>query len=255
MTPENSRAAFPGPKTSYYGYDRHDFVVDACDCIVVRPHEEATGRPWIWRTEFFDHRPETDLALLARGFHLVNMDVRNTFGCPSAMDHFDVMYELLTRDYGFSPKAVLEGYSRGGLYCYNWGRRDPGRVACIYGDAPVCDFKSWPAGAGSGRQNPPEWEKLLRDYGFASEAEALAYPGNPVDNLEPLAKAGVPLIHVFGDADLDVPWEENTKVIYERYKALGGHMKLIRKLGVAHHPHSLDDPAPIVDFIIEHTVG
>lgn len=247
--------AFPGPKTDYNGYDRYDFVVDGCECLVVCPHMEAPGRPWIWRAEFFDHRPDTDLALLAKGFHLVYMNVGNTFGCPSAMDHFDVMYEVLTQEYGLNPKAVMEGYSRGGLYCYNWARRDPSRVACIYGDAPVCDFKSWPAGRGLGPGNPEEWAKLLGDYGFASEAEALAYPGNPVDNLQPLAAAGIPLIHVFGDADESVPWEENTQVVYERYTALGGHMELIRKPGVAHHPHSLDDPTPIVDFILKYTGG
>jgi len=245
----------PGPKSRYNGYLRHDVVVDGCDCIIVEPHEEAPGRFWIWRAEFFDNWPDADLALLARGFYLVYIDVRNTFGCPSAMDHFDVLYDVLTRQHGFHPRAVLEGFSRGGLYCYNWARRDPRRVACIYGDAPVCDFKSWPAGRGRGHGNPPEWQKLIHDYGFASEEEALAYPGNPVDNLEPLAAARIPLIHVFGDADADVPWEENTKVVYDRYTALGGHMELIPKPGVAHHPHSLDDPTPIVEFILRCTVG
>ncbi|NPV47904.1 MAG: alpha/beta hydrolase [Armatimonadetes bacterium] len=254
MTNSCAHGPFPGTVSDYNGYLRHDFVVDGCDCLVVCPHAEVPGRHWIWRAEFFDHRPDTDLALLALGFHLAYMDVQNTFGCPRAMDHFDAFHAFLTREYGFHRRAVLEGYSRGGLYCYNWARRDPSRVACIYGDAPVCDFKSWPAGKGTGRGNPPEWEKLLRDYGFASEEEALAYDGNPVDNLAPLAAAGIPIIHVFGDADEDVPWEENTGVMFGRYTALGGHMELIRKPGVAHHPHSLDDPTPIVEFILKHTV-
>lgn len=245
--------AFPGNRGDYHGYERHDFKVEGCDCVVVCPHEELPGRYWIWRAEFFDHRPDTDLALLAKGFYLVYMNVGNTFGCPSAMDHFDAMYKLLTGDYGFNPKAVMEGYSRGGLYCYNWARRDPSRVAVIYGDAPVCDFKSWPAGRGKSPGSPADWTKLQQDYKFASEAEALAYGGNPVDNLAPLAQAGVPIVHVFGDADSVVPWEENTGLVYERYRALGGTIELIRKPGVDHHPHSLDDPTPIVQFILRHT--
>jgi len=40
------------------------------------------------------------------------------------------------------------GVSRGGLYCYNWASQNPEKVACIYGDAPVCDVKSWPMGEG-----------------------------------------------------------------------------------------------------------
>ena len=47
--------------------------------------------------------------------------------------------------------------------------------------------------------------------------------------------------------------EKNTDVIAERYKKLGGEILVIRKPGVEHHPHSLANPAPIVDFILEHT--
>lgn len=38
-------------------------------------------------------------------------------------------------------------------------------------------------------------------YGFANEAEALAYGKNPVDNLVPLAKAKEPRLHIHGDVD------------------------------------------------------
>src|SRR6185437_11076417 len=100
-----------------------------------------------------------------------------------------------------------------------------------------------------------DWQLLLQCYGFASDAEARAYPKNPVDQLAPLAAARVPLLHVFGDADDVVPWEENTGLIAERYKKLGGAITLIRKPGVNHHPHGLDDSTPIVDFIWEHATS
>jgi pimeloyl-ACP methyl ester carboxylesterase len=166
-----------------------------------------------------------------------------------------VLYKLLTETYGFSHKVALEGLSRGGLYCYNWAIANPDKVACLYGDAPVCDFKSWPGGKGKGPGSPGDWAKLLQDYHFANEAEALAYTGNPVDNLRPLAEAHVPLLHVYGDADEVVPWPENTGVITERYRALGGEIELIAKPGVGHHPHALDDPTPIVQFVLKHTIG
>lgn len=247
--------AFPGAVSDYRGYERHDFPVGGCAAIVVVPKQAAAGRPWIWRAEFFDHRPEADLALLARGFHLVYLTVGNTFGCPDAMKHWDACYKLLTGTYGFAPKVALEGLSRGGLYCYNWAAANPTKVACLYGDAPVCDFKSWPGGKGKGPGSAGDWQKLLQDYHFASEAEALAYKGNPVDNLKPLAEARVPLLHVYGDADEVVPWQENTGVVAERYRALGGTIELICKPGVGHHPHALDDPTPIVQFILKHTAG
>ena len=84
--------------------------------------------------------------------------------------------------------------------------------------------------------------------------EALDYKLNPIDNLKPLADAKVPLLHVFGDADDVVPWEENTGLIEERYKKMGGDITLIRKKGIGHHPHGLDDPSPIVDFIVKNSL-
>lgn len=252
---QGTPAPFPGTKSDYHGYDRYDFTVDGCATIVVTPRQVAAGKPWIWRAEFFDHRPEADLALLNRGFHLVYITVGNTFGYPDAMKHWDVLYKLLTGTYGFAPKVALEGLSRGGLYCYNWAIANPKQVACLYGDAPVCDFKSWPGGKGKGPGSAGDWAKLVKDYHFASEAEALAYQGNPVDNLGPLADAHVPILHVYGDADEVVPWPENTGVVKERYEKLGGHIELICKPGCGHHPHALDDPTPIVQFILKYTTG
>jgi pimeloyl-ACP methyl ester carboxylesterase len=250
-----SAAPFPGKKTDWMGYDRYDFVVDGQPVLVVTPKQAAPGKPWIWRAEFFGHRPEVDVALLGKGFHLVYMNVGNTFGCPDAMAHWDVLYDLLTKKHGLAKKAALEGLSRGGLYCFNWAAAHPDRVACIYADAPVCDFKSWPGGKGKGKGSAGDWKKLLDDYHFASEAEALAYTKNPVDNLRPLAEAKVPLLHVYGDADDVVPYDENTAIIKKRYEALGGPIEVIVKKGVGHHPHGLDDPSPIIAFVLKHATA
>ena len=241
---------YHGAKSDYRGFDRYDFEVDGCATIVVAPRQVAPIRPWMWRAEFFDHEPQADVALLNLGFHLTFIEVHNTFGSPWAMDRWDSYYSLLTGEYGLHEKAALEGLSRGGLYCYNWAARHPERVACIYADAGVMDFKSWPAGLGVGDGSPTEWQKLLGDYGFASEEEALAYRGNPVDNLQPLAQAGIPLLHVYGDTDTAVPPVDNALVVRERYAQLGGHVEMICKPGVGHHPHALVDPTPIVEFVL-----
>ena len=66
-----------------------------------------------------------------------------------------------------------------------------------------------------------------------------------------LAKAGIPVIHVFGDSDKVVPYEENTALLAKKYEEAGGKIELIRKEGVGHHPHCLEDPKPIVDFILK----
>lgn len=253
---------FPGQRSTWNGYDRFDFQVDGRPVLVVAPKQPAPGRPWVWHGEFFGHKPAPDIALLGNGFHIVYMRVPDMLGCPQAVEHWNAFYGELTEKYGFAKKAALVGLSRGGLYCYNWAAANPDKVACIYGDAPVCDFKSWPGGKGNGKGSPRDWRLVLQCYGFVrrsgtpshiqSEAEALAYDKNPVDNLRPLAEAKVPLLHVYGDADEVVPWDENTGVVADRYRKLGGSITLIVKPGVGHHPHGLDDPTPIVEFIARH---
>ena len=243
---------FEGRKGQWHGYDRYDFQCDGRKCIIVAPKQTAEGRPWIWRARFWGHEPQTDLSLLAAGFHVVYMDVAGLFGCPSAVEHWNAFYKLLTDKYGLAPKAALEGMSRGGLIIFNWAAANPDKVACIYADAPVCDFKSWPGGKGKGRGDRGSWNACLKAYGL-TEAQAMAYEGNPIDNLQPLAKAKIPLLHVVGAADTTVPVAENTDIVVERYRKLGGRIRVISKPNCEHHPHSLKDPKPIVDFVLKHT--
>lgn len=245
----------PGKRSVWFGFDRYDFEVGGKPVLVVAPKAEAPGRPWVWHGEFFGHKPNPDLALLGRGFHVVYLGVLDLLGAPEAVKHWDTLYAELTGKFGFAKKVALVGLSRGGLYCYNWAAANPDKVACLYGDAPVCDFRSWPGAFGKGRRSERDWQLVLERYGFKSDDEARLYARNPVDNLAPLAAATVPLLHVFGDADEVVPWDENTGVVAERYKQLGGSITLIRKPGVKHHPHGLDDSTPIVDFLWKHTAN
>lgn len=252
---ELSGARYPGKRSQWSGFDRYDFEVGGKPVLIVAPKREAPGRPWVWHGEFFGHKPAPDIALLERGFHVVYLSVPDLLGAPEAVQHWNTLYRELTEEHGFAPKVALVGLSRGGLYCYNWAAANPEKVACIYGDAPVCDFKSWPGGFGKGQRSDRDWQLVLQHYGFKSDAEAKAYAKNPVDNLARLAGAKVPLLHVFGDADEVVPWEENTGLVAERYGKMGGSITLIRKPGVKHHPHGLDDSTPIVEFIWQHTAS
>jgi len=244
---------WPGEKIdTWHDYTRHNFIVDGCPAWVVEPKQAMAGNPWAWGMEFPDAFLERGVApgLLAKGFYYAHIEVGNTFGCPAAVKHFDAFYEALTAQ-GLAKKVALIGISRGGLYCYRWASENLDRVAVIYGDAPVCDFKSWPGGKGNGKGSPGDWSKLISDYGFKNETEAMAYKGNPIDILAPFVKAGIPLIHVVGDADEVVPFAENTAIMETRYKQLGGIIEVIHKPGVGHHPHGLEDPTAVVNFILK----
>ena len=238
-------------QTRWNDYTRLDFVVGGRPAILVSPKSTRPGRPWIWRTEFFGAFPAVDLALLARGWHVAYLNVQNLYGASVALAAMDKFQSHLQECHGLTSAPVLEGFSRGGLFAFNWAVRNPSKVAALYVDAPVCDFKSWPAGKGKGKGSVADWAKCLKAYGMTEE-QALAYRGNPVDNLAPLAAAHIPIVAVAGDADDIVPVDENIGVVVERYRKLGGNIELILKAGIGHHPHSLEDPTPVVDFLEKH---
>jgi pimeloyl-ACP methyl ester carboxylesterase/lysophospholipase L1-like esterase len=233
--------------SEWKGFERSDFTVAGRAAFLVRPKTPAPGNPWIWRTEFFGHEPQGDIGLLSKGFHVAYIDMQNLYGAPVAIEVMDAFHDHLTNTFGLSQKVVLEGFSRGGLFAFNWAAHRPADVAGLYVDAPVCDFKSWPGGKGKSKGSPGDWQKLLKVYGLTEE-QAMAYDKNPIDTLAPLAKAGVPILAVVGDADKTVPVSENIDIVEKKYQALGGKIQVIRKPGCDHHPHSLPDPAPIVDF-------
>ncbi|MCA9247687.1 MAG: alpha/beta hydrolase, partial [Planctomycetales bacterium] len=139
---DESAAPFPGKKSDWNGYDKYDFELNGKPALIVVPKSAAPGNPWVWHGEFFGHKPAPDIALLGQGFHIFYARVPDMLGCPAAVEHWNACYKELTTNYGLGRKVGLVGLSRGGLYCYNWAAANPEKVAAIYGDAPVCDFKS-----------------------------------------------------------------------------------------------------------------
>lgn len=246
--------AFPGEVVDeWQGHKRHKFTLAGCEAWVVEPQQPRADAAWSWCMEFPDAFTTRCAApeLLKAGFHHAHIKVGNTFGAPAAQEKFRAFHAELTRR-GLAQRAVLIGISRGGLYAHRFAAENAGCVSLIYGDAPVLDFKSWPAGFGKGKGSPKDWASLKQLYAFPSDTEAKAYRGNPVDSLSPLAEAKIPLLYVVGDADDVVPVAENTALVESRYTALGGRVKVIHKPGIGHHPHGLEDPRPVVDFILQH---
>ena len=237
--------------SSFYGYACADFAYKNRNCKVVSPKKVADGQPWIWRARFWGHEPQTDIALLERGFHLVYMDVAEMYGNEESVKLWNQFYDYM-QNVGMAKKVVLEGMSRGGIYAYNWALQNATKVAAVYADAPVLDMKSWPGGLGKGPGSKNDWSIFKNDFNLTEE-QAKNFKNSPLDNAELIAKGGYPMLHVVGDADEVVPVDENTNPFEVRIKNAGGDITVIHKKGIGHHPHSLANPTPIVDFILKST--
>lgn len=245
--------------SAWHGFERTDYVREGRPCLIVRPKQAVSGRPWIWRTEFFGHFPAADLELLRRGWHVAYAKLSDLYGSPEAIELMEDFRADIARRFDLDAQPVLEGLSRGGLYAVRYAETYPQYVRALYLDAPVVDIASWPGGLGAGQGSPEEWLDCLAIYGIDASAtgdeatirsEARRVAEELLAGLAVPAQAGIPVLLVAGGRDEAVPLEENGERLERRYREAGGKIDKIVKPECGHHPHGLEDPEPIVRFAL-----
>ena len=180
---------------------------------------------------------------LNEGIAIAGIDVGESYGSPAGRAIFTSFYRELVEKRRVSRKPCLLARSRGGLMLYNWAVEHPESVGGIAGIYPVCDLRSYPG-----------IDKASSPYGMTPEqlTESLTRH-NPVDRVEPLAKAGVPVLHVHGDVDRVVPLESNSAELARRYRRFGGEMTLTVIKGQGHNMWpGWFQCQELVDFVIAH---
>jgi lysophospholipase L1-like esterase len=235
--------------SSFMGYRCADFTMNNRTCKVVSPKCAAPGHPWIWRARFWGHEPQTDVALLERGYHLVYCDVAELFGNKEAVSLWNDFYALL-RKAGLAEKVALEGMSRGAVYVLNWAAENPRKVSAVYIDNPLLDMKSWPCGLGKRSSSPDELAAFRKDYNITSDDQLLKFRNSPIDKVPQIVKGKYPILILCADADEAALPDENTLPFEQKVKVLRGNITVMHKPGFKHHPHSFPNPQPIVDFIL-----
>ncbi len=183
---------------------------------------DAKEKPWVWYAPTLPNLPGKEEQWMFEQFRdagiaVAGIDVGESYGSPAGQKLFTALYAKLTEARGYSRKPVLLGRSRGGLMTLSWAASNPDKVGGFAGIYPVCDIASYPGiekAAGAFEITADELRTRLAEF-------------NPVERLESLAKAGVPLFAIHGDVDKTVPLEANSGLVNERYKALHGRMQLI----------------------------
>lgn len=214
--------------------EREVFQVDDNDAFVIMPPVATRVKgptPWVWYAPTLGKRlPGRDEQwmidrLHSAGIALAGIDVGESYGSPKGVSVYQAFYKEMTDKRGFRTQPVLLARSRGGLMLYSWAVSHANRVGGVAGIYPVCNIASYP---GVSRAAPAfgmtteELKRSLEKY-------------NPVDKLESLAKAGVPVFHIQGDSDKVVPHEDNSGLLASRYRALGGSVEIELIPGQGHN--------------------
>ena len=189
----------------------------------------AKGCPWTWTMQWaaaFVERtgvPE----LLKHGWRhvtLMQFDERMTEEGLALSWSFQ---EYLVSELGFAPQANLIGMSWGGFFAVRYATAHPELVKKVHLDAPLLTFD------GSALDVGP-WKGLAPKGGWATSPEM------PVNRAAILAKAGIPVLLLYGTADRVVNPALNSLAFVKAYEASGGTRldKIARAFG--HHPHGVD---------------
>ena len=240
----------------WMGGERTVFELNGCETWVVEPEKPAAGNPWAWIMEWpgaFADRTGT-AELLKAGFRVVtfrpgfyrdgkfvsqpgNMNDRRL---KESREFQRFVVDVL----GLAPKANLIGMSWGGFYSVRYASTYPDCVAHIYLDAPLLDFSTLKGYSTGGWGIPATYKVDYRTYVGKDD------PRQPVNRAEPIAKAGIPVLLLYGAKDDVVPPTTNCELFAQRFKAAGGKIEVRRREAYGHHPHGFDKghEREVVDF-------
>ena len=219
---------------------KKEFQFNGYNATVLIP-DNFNGK-WIWKTEFFYAFDKAERVLFDTGYARVYYEISNMYGSDRAVRLMHKFHLHLLQETGFNTKPILFGFSRGGLYAFNYALYYPEYVSKIYLDAPVLDLRSWPP------EKSHEHEEMLAEYRL-DEKTFKEYRVSPVDCLEEFYSNDIPVLIVAGEDDTVVPYKDNCLKMVNFYKEKGHEIPLILKPNCDHHPHSLDKTTPIVEFV------
>jgi len=209
-----------------------------------------SNRPWVWYAPTLPNLPGPEERWMFERFQkagiaIAGIDAGESYGSPKGNQIFDLLHTEMVRR-GYSSKPILLGRSRGGLQTLSWAISHPDQVTAWAGIYPVCSLASYPGldkAAGAFDVTPQELQRRLQEW-------------NPVDRIDTLAKAKVPLFAIHGDVDTVVPLEANSGAVQKRYQQLDAPMDLIVPPGQGHNMwDGFFQCNELVAFVIRHANG
>lgn len=237
------------------GFAYEKFIFEEHEAIVAFPEKGTENGQLAVKTEYWDAFPHAaEVELLRQGFHLCYIRNDNRWGMNDDLDRKARFVRWVQEKFGLGTKCVPVGMSCGGLIAIKFAARYPELMACLYLDAPVLNYMSCPCGFGVGipLPNDPIGE-ILGALQLDSISELLMYREMPMDQLPRLIETQIPVVMVAGDSDRYVPYCENGIALERAYRAAGVPLEVYMKPGCDHHPHGLEDPTPVIQFIQKYT--
>lgn len=234
--------------SDWNGYEKLDFEFKGRKAILVKPKKNCDGNKWLFKTEYFGAFPSFELEMLEKGYHVAHIQNKTRWCLEEDTDVKSEFCEFLNQEFSLNEKCMCVGMSCGGMQSIYFAAKYPQYVAAVYLDAPVVNLLSCPCGIGDAIDGM--YDEFTNATGL-TKSSLINYRNHPVDNIPAMFDSGIPVMLICGDSDTVVPYHENGKAVADYYEKRNGKIVKIIKKGCDHHPHGLEDNAPLVKFALE----
>ena len=229
-------------------FNDKDFIFAGREAKIVYPSGDANGKILL-KTEYLDAFPNFDIAMLKRGYHLIFIKHESRWAPDEEIEIMADFIKHCAKELNASEKVIIEGMSCGGLQGARLAEEYPELCAVLYLDNPVLNILSM---YGLGECAEPAVSTFRREIINTFDVDnstILNFRKSPIDKMEKLIENNIPILLIYGNADFVVVYRENGKVLEDYYKANRGNIKVICRSMAKHHPHGLDNPEPIINFV------
>lgn len=235
---------------NWNGFEKLSFEFEGREAILVFPKDENRTNNWLLKTEYWDAFPNFEIKMVKKGWHLAYIKNKTRWCLDEDLDLKRRFADYLIEEYKLCSKCVPVGMSCGGMIAVKFAAKYPKYISALYIDAPVLNLLSCPGDLGLAQGG------MLEEFTNAtgmSMSELICYREHPIDKLPILVDNNIPVILVYGKDDTIVPYSENGALLEKYYIENNGILETIGKDGCGHHPHGLEDPTPIVDFVLKYS--
>jgi len=239
------------------GFQMESLVFEGQEACVVFPHDGTANGRLALKTVYWNAFPgAVEVPLLERGFHLCFVKNETRWARDVDLDRAARFVRFVAQTYELSERIVPVGMSCGGLVAIKFAAKYPELVSCLYLDAPLLNYLSYPCRFGEGTISDAEKEKVLQELLTAlkldSVSRLIGYREMPLDKIPQLIANRIPVIMVAGGSDTVVPYCENGALLQKAYEQAGLECPVYIKPECEHHPHGLENPQPVIEFILNH---
>ena len=181
------------------------------------PNKPNENYDWVFKCDYYGEFKELDYALVENGYHVVYMKNISRWAYMKDIINKGELAFYLNTTYNLSLYFSLIGYGSAGSIAIKFASLYPEFINSIILDSPVVDFISCP---GNIKDNYSK-NSWLKEFSIIYPNENLisleTSNVNPKNLLNTLNEYNIPIYIMYSDNDEVVPFNDNTKLIYDAY--------------------------------------